>query len=115
VILIDDDEVKLVGYGTWGHVTATTAGKAEKHIEIGWFGIDSAYQDKKASGKSIAGALYRTVEGAARADAGSTPDMPITLVCHMDNENGLGFWQSRGFRFVNEAELEDEVYHRMVR
>ena len=88
------------------------------HIEIAWFGIDVRFQGQRDDdGHSLAGRLYSTVEGTARAHADSTADMPITLTCHIDNEQGLGFWDSRGFHVIENAEMqiEDDVYYRMVR
>lgn len=116
MLLVDHEVNKLAAYATWGHVTATTSASSGLHIEVGWFGVDSAYQGRAdASGRSVAGGFNATLEARARASSRSTPEMPLTLVCHMDNESGLGFWGSRGYRVVNENELEDDVYYRLVR
>jgi ribosomal protein S18 acetylase RimI-like enzyme len=113
---IDAERGELVGYGTWAHVDATVDGETTRHIEIAWFGIADAYQATKDSdGASIAGRLYATVEAAARRHPESVPTMPLTLVCHRDNRRGLAFWARRGYRIVNEAVLEDDVYYRLAR
>jgi hypothetical protein len=46
--------------------------------------------------------------------------MPLTLECHIDNDDGLGFWQSRGYRFQEDVVVAEggepvRPYHRMVR
>src|SRR6202035_661133 len=76
----------LVGYGTWKHVDAFGSTAQQRHIEIAWFGVHSDYQGvSDASGHSVAGVLYATVENAARSHVESTDNMPFTLVCHVDN------------------------------
>jgi ribosomal protein S18 acetylase RimI-like enzyme len=103
----------LVGYGTWKLVEVGDRGQ---HIEIAWFGIDSRYQGTKDDrGRSVAGLLYATVEHTARSESGDA--LPLTLVCHVDNEHALGFWTRKGYRLIEDAEIqiEDDEYYRMVR
>ena len=93
VIATDDDEPDvLVGYGTWLHVDALATVDA-RHIGIDWFGVDVAYQRRKDdNGQSVAGVIYASLEAVARAHPDSTTDMPMTLVCHVENDRGRRFW-----------------------
>lgn len=107
-----------MGYGTWAHVEGITPAATARHIEIEWFGIDIAYQGRKDDqGRSVAGVVYASVEAVARAHAESTEDMPLTLTCHVNNDRGLRFWESRGYRLipVPHAQVEKGRYYRMVR
>lgn len=108
----------LVGYGTWSHVDAIGPTAAARHIQIEWFGVAVAYQGRTDDrGQSVAGVVYASVEQAARAHPDSTEDMPLTLVCHVDNDRGRRFWESRGYRLIPDplAQVEKDVYYRMVR
>ena len=114
IIALDSDANGLfVGYGTWMLVEVGDRGP---HIEIAWFGIDSRYQGAKDDhGRSVAGRLYATVEHTARSELGDA--LPLTLACHVANEHALCFWRRKGYRLIEDAELqiEDDMYYRMVR
>ena len=117
MIVIDQDAGRLVGYGTWGHVDAVGT-REERHIEIGWFGVDAAYQGvRDDAGNRVADLIYATVEEAALAHPESSDDMPFTLECHVDNARGLNFWQSQGYDLLPDPQhrVENENYYRMVR
>jgi ribosomal protein S18 acetylase RimI-like enzyme len=119
LIFTDEDrDGVLVGYGTWGHVEAFGVAVQPRHIEIAWFGVHTDYQGvRDEHHPTVAGLLYSTVEAAAKADPGSSDDMPLTLVCHVENERGLRFWRRRGYEVIPDPKLaiEDDVYFRMVR
>jgi ribosomal protein S18 acetylase RimI-like enzyme len=90
----------------------------DKHLEIAWFGVDSKFQGQAGEdGIKISDSLYAIVEQRAEADDDFTPDMPITLTCHIDNVRGRRFWERLGYRIVGPpyAEVEKNRYHRMVR
>ena len=89
-----------------------------RHIEIVWFGVDRAYQGRRDNaGNRVADSIYATVEAAALADMRSSEDMPFTLVCHIENARGLGFWKSHGYQVLPDpkTQVEDNIYYRMVR
>ncbi len=114
----DADNENVVGYGTWTHVEAFGTHPIERHIEIAWFGVDTRYQGQKDDdGRSLAGLLYATVEQDALEHPDSSPAMPFTLACHVDNDRGLAFWERRGYHVIPDPKLrvEDEIYYRMVR
>lgn len=116
-IALDEDTGDFVGYGTWEFVDAVGA-RHEKHIEIAWFGVDSRYQgETDDKGRLIADSLYATIETIARGHPDSTDDMPLTLVCHVENRRGRRFWERQGYRLIQDADaqVEKNVYHRMVR
>jgi len=111
----------LVGFGTWCHVEALSAtGEAEKQIEIAWFGVDSRYQGvATATGERCANRLFATVLADALAAEDSTDDMPVTLLCHVDNQRGRRFWMGQGFEDAADAEQrppggQAQRYQRMV-
>ena len=120
LIALDHDageEGQLAGYGTWGYV-GSVGTRTERHIEIGWFGVDQAYQGRRDdAGNRVADSIYATVETTALADAQSSDDMPFTLVCEIDNARGLRFWESHDYQLVPEpqSQVEDGIYYRMVR
>jgi ribosomal protein S18 acetylase RimI-like enzyme len=119
----DNHPGQLVGYGTWDHRAVTTSAGVHTAIEIAWFGIDRQFQKRRtADGRSYASQLYATLEADARADSASVDEMELILECHVDNEAGRGFWESRGYRVIPDEEVvvyePDEAgrpYHRMVR
>jgi hypothetical protein len=88
------------------------------HIEIGWFGVDLRYQGVvDDDGIKVADRIYASIEQVALAHPESTPEMPFTLVCHVDNERGRRFWRRHGYVLIGDPklQLEKEIYERMVR
>ena len=115
--MIDQDAGRLAGYGTWDHLSSVGS-RANRHLQIAWFGVDAAYQGATDhEDRRVADVIYATVEEAALADPRSHDDMPFTLVCHVENERGLRFWRRQGYGVIADrrAQVEDEVYYRMVR
>lgn len=130
IIVLDDDcDGMLVGYGTWAHVEQFGSALETRHIEIAWFGVHSDYQGVPYEGEdvespatpvsthSVAEVVYAEVERAARANERSTEEMPITLTCHVDNDRALRFYEKIGFRLIPDPKLqiERDIYYRLVR
>jgi hypothetical protein len=118
VALDEANDDLLVGYGTWTHVESFGTEPANRHLEIEWFGLDERYKGRTdEAGIKVADQLYSVVEQRALADPLTTPNMPFTLVCHIDNVRGRRFWERLGYRLVGPPypEVEDERYYRMVR
>lgn len=116
--MTDDSEAKVAGYGTWELVEAFGAEPTTRHLEIAWFGIDVAYQGAvDATGRRVSDLAYASVEQRAMADSGVEEDLPFTLTCHVDNARGRSFWERQGYRLVGSpyAQVEKDLYHRMVR
>lgn len=118
VVVTDASTAKVAGYGTWELVEAFGAEPTTRHLEIAWFGIDAAYQGAlDSSGRRVSDLVYASVEQRAIADSEAAEDLPFTLTCHVDNFRGRRFWERQGYRLVGPpyAEVEKELYHRMVR
>jgi len=118
VVVADISDAKVAGYGTWELVEAFGTEPTAKHLEIAWFGIDKAYQGTEDSaGRRISDLVYASVEQRAMAGSGTGEDLPLTLTCHVDNFRGRRFWERQGYRLVGPpyAEVEKDLYHRMVR
>jgi hypothetical protein len=117
VVVEDSSQAKVAGYGTWEFVDAFGAHPTSRHLEISWFGIDTAYQGAlDRSGRRVSDLVYASVEQRAIADSGGE-DFPFTLTCHVDNFRGRRFWERQGYRLIGPpyAQVEKELYHRMVR
>lgn len=117
-IAVDEDANRVAGYGTWEHVNAFGTTSMPVHIEIAWFGIDRDYQGVcDENGDKVADRIYAAVEDKALAHSDSTPDMPFTLVVHVDNDRGRKFWLRQGYTLIGDPKLQIEknLYERMVR
>ena len=119
MVAIDQSKDQLIaGYGTWTYVEAFGTEPVTRHLEIAWFGIDKRYQGvTDPADRKMADLVFASVEGRAFAGGQSNEDMPVTLICHVDNFRGRQFWERQGFRLVGPpyAEVEEDRYHRMVR
>jgi hypothetical protein len=117
-VVVDVSDTRIAGYGTWELVEAFGTEPTTRHVEIAWFGIDTAYQGALDSGgRRVSDLVYASVEQRAITDSGTDHDLPFTLTCHVDNFRGRRFWERQGYRLVGPpyAEVEKELYHRMVR
>ena len=116
VILGVTADEELFGYGAWNHRDVTLDGDQARIIFVPWFGIQQECRGARTpSGEHAAGVLYATVEHDASTHSESVPDMPIMLDCHVDNDRGLAFWESRGFEAFDVVESPSGRYHRMRR
>jgi len=122
-ILVFDDASPgvLVGFGSWSHVEAiSSSGRAERHIELAWFGVNIRYQGQVTDSNHLcADRILATVLADALNAADSSPDMPITLLCHVDNDHAHAFFERHGFVKVTDAYVarpvgDPERYTRMV-
>jgi GNAT superfamily N-acetyltransferase len=132
IVLDDDRDGSFVGYGTWKHVEDTSSVLRPLQIEIAWFGVCSDYQgvlyeeapnleaapgDRPETRYTVADVVYAEVERFAREHDDSTPDMTITLTCHIDNNKAMKFYRKTGFRPIGEPnpQVEKDIYYRLVR
>lgn len=120
IVLDEERDDLLVGYGTWKHREDTGSVLKPLQIGIAWFGIHSDYQGMPFDDENtVADVVYAEVERFAREHDDSTPDMQLTLTCHTENERALKFYRKpkTGFRLVGEPnpQVEDNTYYRLVR
>jgi ribosomal protein S18 acetylase RimI-like enzyme len=119
VIVVDNDrEGLIVGYGTWAHVADESSVLKPLQIEIAWLAVHSEYQRTPFDEQhTVADVVYAEVERFAREHPDSLPDMAITLTCHIDNRRALDFYEKNGFRMVPDPKLqvENDIYYRLVR
>lgn len=119
IIVVDDErEEMVVGYGTWAHVEDESSVLRPTQIEIAWFAIHLDYQSTKYDeAHSVADVVYAAVERAARAHEESTDDMTITLTCHINNRRALRFYERTGFKLIPDPKLqvERDIYFRLIR
>lgn len=67
IVLDDDREGTLVGYGTWTHVEQIGSVVQPRHIEIAWFGVHLDYQ----------GVRYEDTHDEPAGASGETIEAPI--------------------------------------
>ncbi len=119
VVFVDEDEpAPLYGFGSWKPVSIQLDDEDELQpaIRIPYFGVDRRFRRTLGEdGRSLAGRLYASVEEAARQQADPEGALPFELFCVEENENGRGFWESRGFQDVGEAHFKDVRYRRFVK
>jgi GNAT superfamily N-acetyltransferase len=107
----------IYGFGAWKHTHAEHEGERIPVIRVAYFGVDTRYQGARdaATNQSWTGRLYATLEQQARTHPQSTSDMRFELYCDHRNEDGLEFWQSRGYQIVHPAQLVAEKYLQLLR
>jgi ribosomal protein S18 acetylase RimI-like enzyme len=108
----------VVGFGTWKHVDDQSSVLHPRQIEIAWFAVHHEYQGIMFDdAHTVADVVYAEVERFAREHEDSTPDMTITLECHVKNERALAFYRKTGYRYVGDPDpvIERDAYYRLVR
>jgi len=68
-------------------------------------------------GYKLADRLYAALEEDARKNDDSTEQMPVHLVCEIENTRGLRFWERNGFVGIEPITIPQSgvTYLRMIR
>jgi GNAT superfamily N-acetyltransferase len=92
-------------------------GEERQVIDLAWLALQPPFQgETDHDGFKLADRLYAYMEEVAREHPDSTEDMPVHLVCEIQNTRGLRFWQRMGFRQIGLVQVPDgPTYLRMVR
>jgi hypothetical protein len=109
---------ELYGYGTWKFrdVKLADAQDPISVIDIPYFGVQHRFHgETDTDGRKLARRFYATVEEVARLHPDATDEMPMHLVCDVNNARAQAFWHGLGFIDVEPLQYDDVAYTRMMR